>query len=237
MDTHHDIETWQAATAGKRQVFNFNYRMTGDELRGWQLVNTVVMQERPGASERIYIWEKSGSHGKALLRVGLVELEDTRTAMLVLQDTLRHTMRPDLPAAPKALARSADVAFASQAEGSKQVASVNFTLGNLAVTVASVGETEVDVSGVVTLLGKLLGAAPSSESLKQGTARSLFEEPAKAGSRGAGRLVEELPEVEQGVWVKVLATAGRLRREGRSLVYEAPESGAQQVEGFAVKQQ
>lgn len=237
MDSHHDIEGWLASTAGKRQVFNFNYRMTGDELRGWQLVNAAVMEVRPGASERIYIWEKSGSHGKALLRVGLVELEDARTALLMLQDTLRHTMRPDLPAAPRSLARSADIAFANQAEGSRHVASVNFTLGNLAVTVASVGETEVDVSAVVTLLGKLLGAAPSTESLKQRTARRLFKEPAKAGSRGAGRLVEELPEVEQGVWVKVLAPAGRLRREGRSLIYEASEGGAEQVEGFAVKQQ
>lgn len=240
MDTRPDLDTLLAAAAGKPQVFNFNYRMTGTELKGWTLVNTVVAHDRPDAVERLYIWEKDGSRGRTLVRIGMAEMKDGRDAVLVLHDTLQHSMRPDVTAAPRALARGTDVAFSAQAPGSATVAAVDLTLGNLAVTVTSVGDTEVDVSPVVAQLRRTLAEPPPGTKAAGGAARkatrSAPTEAAAAAPADDGRtVVEQLPEAGEGVWVKVLAPAGtRLAREGRRLVCE-PGPAAESTAAAAKK--
>ena len=47
-EPRYDLDAWAAATDLGRRLFNYNYRMTGREIRGFELVNTVDMQREPG---------------------------------------------------------------------------------------------------------------------------------------------------------------------------------------------
>ena len=66
----YDLDAWAEQTELGRRVFNYNYRMTGSEIRGWELVNTVDMASESGLTARVYLWEKKGSEGRQVIRIG-----------------------------------------------------------------------------------------------------------------------------------------------------------------------
>ena len=121
-EPHYDLDDWEAATDLGRRLFNYNYRMTGREIRGFELVNTVDMQPGPGLTERVYVWEKKGSAGKQLIRIGITETDQWRRAQAELQAQLVHSMRPTIPRAKGKLARLGDVSYAAGPEDADTVA-------------------------------------------------------------------------------------------------------------------
>ena len=64
MEPQYDVEQWAAETTLGRHIFNYNYRMTGSELRGWELLKTVSMQIEPGITEQVYMWQKKGREAR-----------------------------------------------------------------------------------------------------------------------------------------------------------------------------
>ena len=237
MDSPYNVEEWMATTAAVRRVaiFNSNYRMTGTELKGWDLVNTVPMHDKPGADEIVYVWEKRGSGGREMIRISIAELGDRVNALHALKDTLDNAMHPQVPRSQGKLARSGDIMFAERAPDAGPVAAVYFTVGNVEVGINSVGDKEVDVSAAAAMLGEVFSAPPKPTAIKSKRAHPM---PAKRSRSAPGEpavLIDKLPEPGSASgWVKVIAPGGELKREGDSLVYVASAGDSKEVEGFVM---
>ena len=234
MDTPYDLQAWADATSRGRRLYNYNYRMSGDELRGWELINVVPMENAPGHHEIVYLWEKKGSAGQELVRIGIAESDDWRAAQYQLHEQLRHSMRPDLPRGTGKLAAVGDVNYAGQEPGGKLVASLVFSLGNVTFAISSVGDKTVDVSAIAQRLDHTLGEPPAKEELKTGKAERLATAALKVKKGQMSTVVERLPERATTGWHKLIAPDGELKREDDAIVYVSPSTGEKKVERYHV---
>lgn len=231
-----DLETWAAETDLGRRVFNYNYRMTGREIRGYELVNTVDMQREPDLTERVYIWRKKGGDGKQLIRVGIAEAAEWRRAQTQLQSQLAESMRPDIPRGRGKLAKVGDISFAA---GDERVASaaVSFARGNLTVDVASAGGEPVDVAAIAASLDRQFSAPPKPQELAAARALDRSPAPLEVAKPASITLAERLPEpILRNGWLKVIVPDGEIARVGDTLIYRAASAGSKRVEQFVVPQ-
>jgi len=236
MDTPYDLQAWADATTRGRRIYNYNYRMLGDELRGWELIKVVPMENTAGHHEIVYLWEKKGSAGQELVRIGITEADDWRTAQHHLHTQLRHSMRPGLPRGAGKLAALGDVNYIGQEPDSARIASVAFSLGNVTITITSVGDQTVDVSAIALRLDHVLGEPPAKEELKAGKAERLITPALKVKKGQMATLIEHLPERTTTGWHKFIAPDGELKREDDAIVYVSPSAGEKKIERYQVAQ-
>ncbi|MEQ6341384.1 MAG: hypothetical protein M3A44_06930 [Gammaproteobacteria bacterium] len=236
MDTPYDLQAWADATTRGRRLYNYNYRMSGDELRGWELINVVPMENTPRHHETVYLWEKKGSDGQELVRIGIAEADDWRAAQSQLHEQLRHSMRPDIPRGAGKLAAVGDVNYAGQEPGGTRVASLVFSLGNVSITISSVGDKTVDVSAIAQRLDHTLGEPPAKEEIKAGKAERLTTPVLKVKKGQTTTLIECLPERESTGWHKLIVPDGELKREDDAIVYVSPSAGEKKIERYQVGQ-
>lgn len=241
---HYDLAAWANATDLGRRVFNYNFRLTGDELRGWELVNAV--ETSPGADlvQRDYIWRRKGSEGDSqLIRITLTETADWRRAQSELQGHLLHSMRPDIPTGKGKLAKVGDVRFAvgpvdTGPEAAERITTVQFVRGNVAVVVASAGSAPVDVTAVARRLDQDFSTPPKPKDLE--AERALDRSP-EAMALSAGEETPAItalpPPVTRSGWVKVFAPDGELTRDGDRILYRPAEGGPKQLQEFLIPQQ
>lgn len=234
MDTPYDLQAWADATTRGRRLYNYNYRMTGDELRGWELINVVPMENTPGHHETVYLWEKKDSDGQELLRIGIAEADDWRAAQYQLHEQLCHSMRPDISRGTGKLSAVGDVNYAGKEPGGPHVASLVFSLGNVTITISSVGDKTVDVSAIAQLLDHTLGEPPAKEELKVGKAEHLPLAALKVKKSQVTTLIERLPEREATGWHKLIAPDGELKCEDDAIVYVSPSAGEKKIERYHV---
>lgn len=231
-----NLDAWAAETDLGRRVFNYNYRMTGNEIRGYELVNTVDMQSAPDLTERVYMWEKKGSEGKQLIRIGIAEAAEWRRAQAQLQSQLVQSMRPDIPRGKGKLAKLGDISFAA-GDDLAAVAAVSFVRGNLTVTVDSAGSDPVDVAAVATSLDRLFSAPPKPQELARARAVDRSLAPLEIAKSESVVLPERLPApVLLNGWLKVIVPDGEIARDGDTLVYRAATAGTKRIEQFVVIQ-
>lgn len=234
METPYDLQAWADVTTRGRRLYNYNYRMRGDELRGWELINVVAMENAPGHHETVYLWEKKGGEGQELVRIGVTEADDWRAAQSQLHAHLRHSMRPDLPHGAGKLAAVGDVNYVGQEPGGTRVASLVFSLGNVTITISSVGDKTVDVSAIAVRLDHTLGELPDEEELKAGKAERLPVAALKVKKGQMTTLIERLPERATTGWHKIIAPDGELKREDDAIVYVSASAGEKKVERYQV---
>lgn len=237
-ESAYNLEEWGVATTTGRHIFNYNYRMTRTDLKGWELVNTVEAESEPGVTEKIYVWEKVGSKGQELARVCISEHDDWRTAQAQLRKHLLHSMRTNIPRGSGKLAALGDVNFVGQPNGSRVVAATFFTRGNVTVTVSSAGnKTVVDVSKIASMLDRSLSEPPEQQKIKTGLAERLAPKSVKVKKQGTATVIEKLPEpVPRSGWLKIVAPDGELRREGDSVIYLSPQAGEKRIRQYRVVQ-
>jgi hypothetical protein len=237
MESQHDIEQWAAETDLGRHIFNYNFRMTGNELRGWELLKTVNLQSEPGVTERVYMWQKKKSEGQQLVRISIAELPSWWNAQGQLSNELDHSMRPDIPRGTGKLANTGDINFIGKPPESKVVASMLFTRGNLSVSISSAGEKSVDVSKIAALLDHMFSEPPDKADVEKGTVAALSPKSLQVRENEAFTVIETIPEpVARGGWLKVIAPDGELRREDDALVYVSPKSGRKRIGKYLMVQ-
>jgi hypothetical protein len=228
MNATYDTSKWAAETTLGRHVFNANFRLTGSELRGWELVNVVAMEHEPGVTEHVYVLRKTGARRETLIRVGIVEHDSWRAAQQRLHTMLLHCMRPDIPRAAGILEQTGDVGFA--AYDARAAASVFFVRGNVLVTVASVGEATVDVSTLARKLDAALCKPPRDAELKSGLAEHRSPRSFEVKKARPVAVIESLPQATAAdSQVKVIAPDGELHREDDRLVYVSQSGGRKRV--------
>lgn len=235
MDAQYNIEEWAAATTLGRHIFNYNYRMVGNELKGWELVNSVLMENEPGVTEKVYIWQKKGSDAHASIRVSIIERHHWRDAQNQLHDQLWHSMRPNIPKGTGKLGKIGDINFIGQE--SDVVAAILFTRGNISVSVSSVGDKLVDVSSVAKILDHNFSEPPKEEEIKEKRAGIILPRSLQVKEKESATVVEKLPEpTARSGWLKIIAPDGELRRQDDALVYVPATTGKKKIGKYVVMQ-
>jgi hypothetical protein len=236
MDASYNVDEWASGTTRGRHVFNYNFRMVGDEIKGWELLKVVPMQGPRQLEEKVYLWQSKTDRGREMVRVTIAERHNWREAQERLHEELSHSMRPDIPRATGKLAAVGDVTFVARDPQSDVPAAIPFTRGNIFVSVASVGERNVDVSEFATRLNHLLSEPPSRAELDKGKMRVRAPKVATVETGQAHVLIENLPAAApRGQWLKVIASDGELNRRGDALIYSSPQGGKKQIGTFVMR--
>ena len=231
MDSKYDQKQWERETNIGRRLFIHNFGMRGDELPGWNLIKIAVMENEPGAAEKIYMWKKKKSEEEELVQVSVVESGYWRHSQQHLANQLHHCMRADMPRGKGKTGRVGDVQYIGQAPESGEVTAVFFTRGNLQVNVRSVGRKPVDVLELAQRLDNRFVKPPSKIDLKKERVRTLEPRAVTAKKDKKAILLERLPEaVPRSGWTKVIAPEGEVRRYGDRLCLIAEKDGRKDVE-------
>lgn len=234
MNTHYNVEEWAAGTTRGRQVFNYNYRMLGTEVKGWKLLKVVTLKEDRDVTEKAYIWQSESDPEHEMIRVGITEHHNWRKAQESLHAHLMQCMRPDVPRGTKKLAQLGDVIFVSREPHTDVAAAVSFTRGNVFVSVSSVGEKNVDVSEIAAWLDGGLSGPPAKREVETGRARALTPKMANVKANEAYVLIKNLQKAApRGGWLKIIVPEGELSRKGNALIYVSSQGGRKRVETFA----
>lgn len=237
MESQYNIKEWATETTLGRHIFNANYRMLGNEFRGWELVKTVVMLKGPELTEKIYMWQKKGSEGQQLVRISVAELPDWHTAHSQLGNALLHSMRSDIPRGTAKVAATGDINYVGKASKSKVASSMFFTRGNLSVNLMSAGKKVVDVTKMAATLDGFFTKRPEATDIKEGLVEELSPKTLQVKAKKNMAVIEHVSDaIADGGWLKIIAPDGELKREGDTLVYESPNKGRKRIGKYVVVQ-
>jgi hypothetical protein len=235
VETRYKTDEWAEETIDGRRIFNAGFRMLGDELPDWHLLKTVPMETSRDDGELAYMWEGPEGAGRELLRIGTAELPDWRTAQQRLREELEMSMRPDIPRGSGSQASVGDIAFVGRDPESDVPAAISFARGNACFSVRSVGDRVVDVTAAAARLDRALSQPPARSEV---ASERVEEGSLEADSREEGDervIIESIVGTSRGGWLKVLAPAGELRREGDSLIYVSGSAGPTRIRTFVVR--
>jgi hypothetical protein len=235
MESTYDIKAWADETTLGRRVFNYSFRMSGREVPGWHMLKAVVMHRDRTLSEMTYLWQKSDA-ADALVRVSISELTDWRMAQKQLLTILEHCMRPDVPRGTGERATIGDIQFVARSAQSDIPAAVQFTRGNIAASVNSVGSMAVDVSDLATIVDRVLRDPPTKTPSLRKLAKVLAPRAVTVKDRKGASLVKSLKRMGDD-WLKVIVPDGELRRKGDALVYLTSRYGKKSVQIYSIRAQ
>ena len=234
MESQYDLKAWASETTRGRRVFNHNFRMSGRELAGWQLLKAVPMHRDRSLTETAYVWQSKEAPDRQVIRVSVAELPDWRSAQKHLRDALAHSMRPDLPRGTGGLADVGDVEFVARVVPSDVPAAIQFARGNIAVAVNSVGSVAIDVSDVASGVDRTLAEPPAKMASPRTMAKRLSPKTVTVRRRAGVDLVKDLRRVGDR-WLKAIVPDGELRRRGNVLVYKSSEPGKKAVQIYSIR--
>ena len=237
METQYDIKEWANETTLGRHIFNANYRMIGNEFNGWELVKTAVMHRAPELTEKVYMWQKKGSEGHQLVRIVVSESPDWQTAHSQLNQTLRHSMRGDIPRGTGKVSATGDINYVGKKPKSKIVTSIFFTRGNLSVNILSAGDKPVDVTKMATTLDELFTKQPESTEIEEGLVEQVGPKTLEVKAKKSTLVIESVSQaIADGGWLKIIAPDGELKRKDDTLIYESPKKGRKRIGKYLVTQ-
>jgi hypothetical protein len=234
MESQYDLKAWASETTRGRRLFNHNFRMSGRELAGWQLLKAAPMHRDRSLAETTYLWQRKEAPDRQVVRVNLAELPDWRAAQKHLRDALAHCMRPDLPRGTGGLAEVGDVELVARAAPSDVPAAIQFSRGNIAVAVNSVGSVAVDVSYLAAGIDRALADPPAKVASLRTMAKRLTPKTVTVKRREGVHLVKDLSKVGER-WLKAVVPDGELRRKGNALLYTSPEPGKKDVQIYSIR--
>ena len=233
MELNYDLKSWASETDLGRRIFNYNFRMLGREIPGWQMLKVVPMHQDGVLSEITWLWQNKQQPDRELVRVNVVETADWRAAQKHLLRMLSHCMKPDLPRGTGRLTTLGDIEFVARAPESDLAAAVQFVRGNSVVSVNSVGSMTIDVSDIAVRVDRLLSEPPNTIPVLRKLTRQQPSKAVIAKRKGAMSLIRDLGKFGDR-WLKVITPDGEVRRKGKSLSYLAPQPGKKSVQIFSI---
>ncbi|MDM0078693.1 hypothetical protein QTH90_30095 [Variovorax sp. J2P1-59] len=233
MESTYDTKMWARETTIGRRIFNLNFRMMGRELPGWQLVKTVPMHQDRMMVETVYMWQSQDAPDRHVVHATVTTLHDWRLAQKQLIHMLNHTMRPDLPCRTGASAAAGDIEFVARAPVTDIPASIQFSRGNVAVAVSSVGSANVDVLPVAAVMDRMLIEAPGSVSFLRALAKQIAPRTVTFGEGEASAKLVSLSKVRDA-WLKAIVEEGEIRQKDDALMYFSKRLGRRDVQVFSI---
>jgi hypothetical protein len=226
MKNNYNTEEWAKETSLGRHVFNFNFRMFGNEISGWELIDTVVMDGESGSPEIVYMWQKTGTKGNQLIRIGISEQNSWMNAHSALKNYLDNCMHPNFPRSKN----SGDVSFASRQPKAKGSNAIVFTRGNMQISVNSVGNVVCEVSNIASKIDQLLYDVPKKASVDSKAAKVFRKKEATIKKRGKYAVIDAISQNKDKYgWMKIISPDGELIREGDSLIYKPDSIGKKNI--------
>jgi len=236
MANPYDLKAWADQTTRGRQVFNFRYRMRDRDIPGWTLLKVVAMPQAKRAVETVYLWRQNELGDRTLARVSIAELDSWRGAQSRLRETLGDCMRPAIPPGTGKLAQIGDVNLTARDPQSDVAAAVWFVRGNLRVSVASVGEVNIDVSEIAARIDRALAQAPSKAAAVKRRVAVTAPKTVIVRARQRVPLIKALSKsVPANSWLKIIVPDGDISKQDDSLVYVSPEGGKKQIGVYATR--
>ena len=238
METSYDAKSWAKRTTLGRQVFNYNYGMLGSERPGWQLIKTVVMNQ--AKTEKTYLWQNTRAPDREMVRVRVVEESSWQQAQKSLVELLDRCMRPQIPPGPGGLMALGDVSFVARDPRSDVSAAIQFTRGNIVVSVNSAagqqGQANVDVSEFAFLVDRALSEAPDKIAFLRRMAKSRTTTVVSVKAKQRYLLFENLErKVPHNEWLKIIAPGGELQRKRNTLTYLSSEPGRKRIAIYHIR--
>ena len=230
METKYDTTEWESETVLGRRLFIYNYAMRGNELSGWELVKTVIVQHEPDVTEKTYLWKRKSAE-EELIQVYVIETPYWSHAQQYLKMQLHHCMHPEIPRGTSKAANIGDVQYVGKAGDSSKVEALFFSRGNLQINVRSAGKKAVDVLRFAQDMDARFVKPPVKSGPKAQASRKL--RPGKVSVKKGQKavIVEKLPEpVTRSGWLRVEVPDGEIRREGDSLYYIPDTAGAKSIQ-------
>jgi len=235
METTYDPKAWVQRTTLGRHIFNYNYHMLGGEVAGWQLLKTVVMNVARTVTEKTYIWQNLQAPNREMVRVGVAESHDWRQAQRFLLEMLGHCMRPHIAQGTGLLSALGDVNFVARDPRSDLPAAIQFTRGNVAVSVNSGGQTNIDVSEFALIVDRVLSDTPAKVAFLRSLAKSRPRSVSVRAKQSYPLIKNLKREAPSDGWLKVIAPDGELGRKNNTLTYVSDQTGRKKIEVYVIR--
>jgi hypothetical protein len=230
MNERYNVKEWETATKAGKKIFNYNYRIKGDEFDGFTLINIVHIHDEPEVKEIAYIWEKNNSKGKALIRVDITETISWKHALHHLGEHYNHCTKPNLKPEIIKTVKVGEVEYSETHIDSKDIATVSFTIGNIKVSISSVGDEPVDISKQTKIIDDLLTKPQGKKDIDSGISVDLKPENITVKKDVRHVLIDQLPEaVPRGGCIKIIVPDGEVFRDGEGLHYIPEKDGSKKV--------
>jgi hypothetical protein len=235
MDSNYNIEAWATKTDQGRRVYNHNYYLSGAAFKSWSLIKVVALGDNKDLTAKAYFWESLSNPKHEMVRIDITERHYWRMAQASLHESLRESMRPDIPNGTKDLAQTGDVNFVGRVPESDIPAAINFTRGNIFLSINSIGDKSVDVSEIASYIDQALSIVPSKNMMLKEKIRVLKPTEVSAKTNETFVLIKNIRKLAAPeTWLKIIVSGGELRREGDALLYVPDQEGKKQVNIFAI---
>jgi len=235
MNSHdYNAEEWARKTIEGRQVYNYNYTLSGKEIKDWHLIKVVDLNESKEQVARAYIFETPDNPKKEMMRVDITETYSWRSAQANLYKHLTESMRREIPHGTKELSKVGDVNFVGRAPESDIPVFISFTKGNLFISINSVGDKDINVSSIAIIVDEILGEIPTKSKIAKQKIRVLKPTQVVLKANKETVLIKSLKKAApRGAWVKIIVSDGELSRRGDTLIYVSDKEGKKQVNIFS----
>lgn len=234
MKSQYDSKTWAAETKVGRRIFNYNFRIKSADVKEWPLLKTVPMHRDAELVETSYLVQGDGDPERYLIRINTAELSEWRAAQRHLLEMLNHCMRPDIPRGTGNAAALGDISFVARASQSDIPGGIQFTRGNIAVAVNSVGAVIIDVTPVAIAVDQLLREPADKLASVRRLARDRTPQNVVTRLGQASILLPDLRDLGEA-WLKAIVPDGEVRRRGNALVYTSRQKGKKAVQVYSIK--
>jgi hypothetical protein len=234
MNSNYNKEEWAAITDIGRQIYNYNYHLSGNQFKGWKLIKMIVLTENKELTEKTYMFESAADPKHEIIRIDIVERNGWDLAQESLLQSLLEKMRTDIPKGTGELKEIGDVNYVAREQKSDIPAAISFTRGNLLLSINCVGDRNFDVTGIADQIDNELHKAPTAAKQKTDKIRTLKPTEVTVRAQEQYSLIRNLKKLApRKMWLKIIVPDGELKRKGEDLIYISPTEGKKRVNIFA----
>ena len=145
-------------------------------------------------------------------------------------------MRPNIPRGTGKVASVGDVNLVARDLRSDFVAAIQFTRGNVAVVINSIGQVNIDVSEIAASVDRSISESPTKQPSLRTLAKRQTPNTVVIKAKESATLVKSIKKVSEGnTWLKVIVPDGEVVRKGDALLYSSPKPGKKTVQIFAIR--
>lgn len=221
------FESWKNANTLARNLFVWNYRLSGEVLPGWELIRiqTFELEGQPRLIRSL--WSRRGGHLEMRIAVDIYE-SVSRVAAHELMVRLLASF--ENPLIERKTIQIGDVAFSGPPENW-----IAFARANLVFLIRNEGLRIVRFDEEARRLDDDVAREPSVDPAEVGIIPSLRSMASKVQIGDDVRLVPD--EVVKTAYLKIYYGDGELSAEGRTLVFRPAQRNAQNLMVYAVSAQ
>jgi hypothetical protein len=148
--------------------------------------------------------------------------------------TCSSPVQKPIPRGTGTLAALGDIEFVARAAQSDIPAAIQFTRGNFAVAVNSVGSVSMDVSDISSIVDRMLMEPPIRIPSLRKYAKQIAPRSVRTRGTEEAALIKDV-KFAGDAWLKVIVPDGELRRRDGAIEYMTKRPGPKPVQIFVIR--